>query len=64
MEADVIGSLVQHRKYTMNIATCLQELDASKAHCLHRSDDAKPYQLPPRCIVYALQEPFKKRWKD
>ena len=27
---------------------------------LQVKDDMKPYQMPPRCITYVLQEPFKK----
>ena len=27
---------------------------------LQVKDDAKPYQVPPRCGVYAPQEPFKR----
>ena len=27
---------------------------------LQVKDGMKPYQAPPKCIAYALQEPFKK----
>ena len=26
---------------------------------LHLMPDSKPYQVPPRCVVYVLQKPFK-----
>ena len=26
---------------------------------LQLKPDSKPYQVPPRCVVYALQKPFK-----
>ena len=42
----------------------LQELDASRELFLQVNDDAKWYQVPPRCMAYALQEPFKKNCKD
>ena len=30
---------------------------------LQVKDVAKPYEPLPRCVAYALQEPFKKSWK-
>ena len=38
----------------------LQELGTSKAHLLQVKDEVKLYQVAPRNIAYALQEPFKK----
>ena len=38
--------------------TCSQVLDASSILSLKVKEDIKQYQAPPRCVAYALKEPF------
>ena len=34
------------------------------AFSLQLKPDSKPYQVPPRCMAYALQKPFKEELKQ
>ena len=64
MEANRVTSLETTQKMYNEYSDIFTRIECFKGTFLQVNDDAKLYQAFPRYIAHAMQEPFKKRWKD